>query len=83
MEFVRLELNLANPLTKPLNKKLVEETSRGMRLMSNIEVNSDGNPTYQNGGLMKQDHIGNNKSLVDCEMFYQFYVFESSSLYCK
>ena len=46
LEFVKSKLNLANPLTKPLNKKLVEETSRGVRLMSNIEVNSDGNPTY-------------------------------------
>ena len=32
LEFVRSELNLANPLTKPLNKKLVEETSRGWGL---------------------------------------------------
>ncbi|KAL6329572.1 hypothetical protein AAG906_022149 [Vitis piasezkii] len=32
LEFVRLELNLADPLTKPLNKKLVEETSRGWGL---------------------------------------------------
>ena len=26
LEFMRSELNLVNPLTKPLNKKLVEET---------------------------------------------------------
>ena len=30
LEFVRSELNLVDPLTKPLNKKLVEETSRGV-----------------------------------------------------
>ncbi|KAL6329099.1 hypothetical protein AAG906_007452 [Vitis piasezkii] len=38
--FVRLELNLADPLTKSLNKKLVEETSRGMRVMPITEVKS-------------------------------------------
>ncbi|RVW43650.1 Retrovirus-related Pol polyprotein from transposon TNT 1-94 [Vitis vinifera] len=46
LEFVRSELNLADPLTKPLNKKLVEETSRGMGLMPITEVKSGGNPTY-------------------------------------
>ncbi|KAJ9684091.1 hypothetical protein PVL29_016537 [Vitis rotundifolia] len=46
LEFVRSELNLADPLTKPLNKKLVEETSRGMGLMPTTEVKSCGNPTY-------------------------------------
>ena len=46
LEFVRLELNLVNHLTKPLNKKLVEETSRWMRLMPITEVKSGGNPTY-------------------------------------
>ena len=30
LDFVRLELNLNDPLAKPLNKKLVEQTSRGM-----------------------------------------------------
>ena len=29
LEFVMSKLNLANPLTKLLNKKLLEETSRG------------------------------------------------------
>ena len=28
LEFVRLERNLANPLTKPLARRLVSETSR-------------------------------------------------------
>ncbi|KAL6337961.1 hypothetical protein AAG906_005928 [Vitis piasezkii] len=46
LEFVRSELNLDDPLTKPLTKKLVEETSRGMRLMPITEVKSGGNPTY-------------------------------------
>ena len=33
LELVRSKLSLADPLTKPLNKKLVEETSRRMGLM--------------------------------------------------
>ena len=41
---MRLEFNLADPFTKPLNKKLVEETSREIRLMPIIEVKSGGNP---------------------------------------
>ena len=46
LEFERLELTLVDPLTKPLNKKLMEETSREMRLMLITEVKSGGNPTY-------------------------------------
>ena len=46
LEFVRSKLNLADHLTKSLNKKLVEETSRRMGLMPITEVNSGGNPTY-------------------------------------
>ena len=46
LEFVRSKLNLLDPLTKPLNKKLVEETSRGMGLMPITKVKSDGNLTY-------------------------------------
>ena len=46
LEFVRSELNLVDPLTKPLNKKLVEETSNGMGLMPITKVKSGGNPTY-------------------------------------
>ena len=46
LEFVRSELNLVDPLTKPLTKKLMEEISRGMRLMPITEVKSGGNPTY-------------------------------------
>ena len=44
--FVRSKLNLVDPLTKPLNKKLVEETSRRMGLMPITKVKSDGNLTY-------------------------------------
>jgi hypothetical protein len=32
MDFVRLERNLADPFTKPLARKLVSETLRGIRL---------------------------------------------------
>ena len=46
LDFVRSELNLADPLTKPLNRKLVEQTSRVMRLLLIIEVKGDDNPTY-------------------------------------
>ena len=46
LKFVRSELNLTNPLTKPLNKKLVKETSRRMGLMPIIEVKNGGNSTY-------------------------------------
>ena len=42
LEFVRSELNLVNLFIKPLNKKLVEETSRGIGLMPITEVNSGG-----------------------------------------
>ena len=45
LDFVRLELNLANPLTKSLDRKLVEQTSRGMRLFPIVEVKGDGNLT--------------------------------------
>ena len=45
LDFVRSKLNLADPLTKPLNIKLVEKTSRGMGLLPIIEVKGDSNPT--------------------------------------
>lgn len=53
LNFVRSELNLADPLTKPLSKRLVSNTSRGMGLLSITEINSDGNPTYMNGNPRK------------------------------
>ena len=46
LNFVRSEVNLADPLTKPLGRKLVYETSRGMGLMPVTKINNDGNPTY-------------------------------------
>ncbi|GFY89239.1 hypothetical protein Acr_06g0011790 [Actinidia rufa] len=45
LNFVRSERNLVDPLTKPLSKKVVSQTSRGMGLMSMLDVNSGGNPT--------------------------------------
>ena len=45
LDFVRLELNLADPLTKPLNRKLVEQTSIEVRLFPITEVKGDGKPT--------------------------------------
>ena len=50
---MRSASDLANPLTKPLNKRLVVNTSRGMGLLSRIEDKSDGNPTYVIGDPMK------------------------------
>ena len=32
IDYVKLERNQTNPLTKPLGRKLILETSRGMRL---------------------------------------------------
>ena len=46
MDFVNSELNLADPLTKPLNRKPVEQTLRGSGLLSTTEVKSDGSQTY-------------------------------------
>ena len=46
MDFVNSELNLADHLTKPLNRKLVEQTLRGSGLLSTTEVKSDGSQTY-------------------------------------
>ena len=45
LDFVRLELNLADLLTKPLNRKVVEQSSRERGLSSITEVKGDGNPT--------------------------------------
>ena len=33
LDFVRSELNLADPLTKPLGRRLVVQTSKGMGLL--------------------------------------------------
>ena len=45
LDFFRSELNLIDPLTKPLNRKLVEQTSRGMRLLPITKVKGDSKPT--------------------------------------
>lgn len=34
IDYVKSEVNLADPLTKPLGRKLIDETSRGMGLYS-------------------------------------------------
>lgn len=47
LEFVRSDLNLVNPLTKSLNRKLMKETLSGIGLMPNAEVKSDGHPTIR------------------------------------
>lgn len=53
LEFVRSKLNLVKSLTKPLNRKLMEETSRRMWLMPNTKFKSDCKPTYLNRDPMK------------------------------
>ena len=62
--------------------KLVEETSRQIRLMLalNTKVKSDGNPTHQNGNPMKQVHMSINKSFVDGKMLYYIYKTHSTMI---
>ncbi len=43
---MKSEVNLADPLTKPLGKKLIFETIEGNGTWANLEINSDGNPIY-------------------------------------
>jgi hypothetical protein len=38
IDYVKSEINLADPLTKPLGKKMILETSREMRLMLKWEI---------------------------------------------
>ena len=45
LNYVRSEMNLVDPLTKPLSRKLVSDTSWGMGLMPNSGIESDGNLT--------------------------------------
>ncbi|XP_071912215.1 uncharacterized protein [Coffea arabica] len=52
IDFVKLELNLADPLTKPVGRKLILQTTREMGLRPTV-VNKDGNPTYVIGNPMK------------------------------
>jgi hypothetical protein len=41
MDFVRSKRNLAGPLTKPLERRLVSETSRGIGLIPNDDTMID------------------------------------------
>ena len=52
IDYVKSERNLADPLTKPLGRKQVLETSRGMGLKPIFEINNDGNPTFVIGDPM-------------------------------
>ena len=45
LDFMRLELNSTDSLTKPLNRKLVEQTSSKMGLLPITKVKGDDNPT--------------------------------------
>ena len=53
LDYVRSELNISDPFTKLLGRKLVENTSRGMRLMFIQRVKNDSNLTYVIDELMK------------------------------
>lgn len=53
IDYVKLEINLADPLTKPLGMKLIFQTSKGMGLKP-IEIISYGNPTFVIRDLMKK-----------------------------
>ena len=53
LDYVRSELNISDPFTKPLGRKLVENTSRRMGLMSITKSQNDSNPTYVIDEFMK------------------------------
>ena len=61
IDYVKSEVNLADPLTKPLGRKLINETSRGMRLKPIWDISNDSNPTILIGDPMNKVHMGNNK----------------------
>ena len=46
IDYVKLERNLANPLTKPLGRKHVLATLKEMGPKLIFEINNDGNPTF-------------------------------------
>ena len=52
IDYVKSEINLADPLTKPLGRKMISETSREMGLIPVWEIKNDGNPTYVIGDPM-------------------------------
>ena len=53
LDYVKSELNLIDPLIKPLNRRLVVDTSRGIGLMPRTKDKSDGNLTYVIGDPIK------------------------------
>ena len=44
--------------------------------MSITKSQNDSNPTYVIDELMKQVHMGNNKSFIDLEMHYHYFIIE-------
>ena len=77
-DYVRLELNIIDPFIKPLGRKLEENTSRGIGLMSITKSQNDNNPTYMIDELMKYVRMGNNKSFVDLVMHFHYFIIEKS-----
>lgn len=71
-------MNLAYPLTKHIERKLVSETSRRIGLLPIVTVNSDGHPNYVTGDSMKYVHMGNNNTLLFMRAL-QFFFFKVHS----
>jgi hypothetical protein len=46
IDYVKSEMNLVDPLTKPLCRKMILETSRGKWTNAYMTNRNDGNPTY-------------------------------------
>lgn len=66
IDYVKLEVNLTDPLTKPFGRKLNFETSIGMGLKANFKkLNFNKNLTYVIGDPTKEINMGNNKSFVN------------------
>ena len=57
-------MNLVDLLTRPLARKVMFETWRGMKLKP-IEINSDSNPTFVIEDPMKRIHKSINKSTLN------------------
>lgn len=53
LNFMKSERNLVDPLTKPLDRKLVRETSKRIGLVAQSWVKCNANPTYVTRDLMK------------------------------
>ena len=52
IDYVKSVMNLADLLTKSLGRKMISETSWGMRLIPTWEIKNDGKPTYVIGDPM-------------------------------